>query len=104
LGAALHSGNPAYQSLPEYVLGRLTPALQRLLDAGPAAGTIRGDVDAAELLLAAMRVATPASEGDLAQARRMVALIVDGIRFGAGGPAGRRAGSPPSRRSGRRGD
>jgi hypothetical protein len=61
LGAALHSGNPAYQSLPEYVLGRLTPALQSLLDVGAAAGTIRGDVDAAELLLAAMRVATPAS-------------------------------------------
>lgn len=101
-GAALHSGSPAYQSLPEYVLGRLTPALQRLLDAGAAAGTIRGDVDAAELLLAAMRVATPASEGDLAQARRMVALIVDGVRFGAGAPAGRRARSTPLQRSGRR--
>jgi AcrR family transcriptional regulator len=102
LGAALHSGNPTYQSLPEYVLGRLTPALRRLLDAGAAAGTIRGDVDAAELLLAAVRVATPASEGDLAQARRMVALIVDGVRFGAGAQAGRRAGSTPLRRSGRR--
>lgn len=102
LGPALHSGNPAYQSLPQYVLGRLTPALQSLLDAGADAGTIRGDVDAAELLLAAMRVATPASEGDLAQARRMVALVVDGVRFGAGAPDGRRAGSTSFRRSGRR--
>jgi AcrR family transcriptional regulator len=102
LGAALHSGNPAYQSLPEYVLGRLTPELQGLLDGGVAAGTVRGDVNAAELLLAAMRVATPASEGDLAQARRMVALIVDGVRFGAVAPAGRRAASTSLRRSGRR--
>ena len=104
LGPALHSGNPAYQPLPEYVLGRRTPALQSLLDAGEAAGTIRTDVDAAELLLAAMRVATPASEGDLAQARRMVALIVDGVRVGAGAPAARRARSASPRRSGRRPD
>jgi hypothetical protein len=29
LGAALHSGNPAYQSLPEYVLGRAACELRR---------------------------------------------------------------------------
>jgi hypothetical protein len=40
LAAALHSGNLAYQSLPDHVLGRLTPALQGLLDAAAAAGTI----------------------------------------------------------------
>lgn len=83
LSAALHSGNPAYQSLPDYVFGRLTPALRGLLDAASAAGSIRSDVDAHELLLASMRVAAPASEGDSAQARRMVALVVDGLRFGA---------------------
>ena len=33
LAAALHSGNPTYQSLPDYFLTRLTPALKRLLDA-----------------------------------------------------------------------
>jgi AcrR family transcriptional regulator len=75
LAAALHSGNPAYQSLPDHVLGRLTPALQRLLDAAAAAGAIRTDVDASELLLAGMRVAAPASDGDIALARRMVALM-----------------------------
>jgi AcrR family transcriptional regulator len=102
LGAALHSGNPAFQSLPDHVLGRLTPALQGLLDAAVAAGTIRTDVDACELLLAAMRVAAPASDGDIAQARRMVALMVDGVRFGAGAPAGKRADIAASRPSGRR--
>jgi AcrR family transcriptional regulator len=83
LGAALHSGDAAYQSLPDYVLGQLTPALGRLLDAATAAGTVHAEVDADELLLAGMRVATPASEGDIAQARRMVGLLVDGLRYRA---------------------
>jgi AcrR family transcriptional regulator len=87
LGAALHSGDPAYQSLPDYVLGQLTPALRGLLDAAAAAGAIRAGGDADELLLAGMRLAMPASDGDTAQARRMVALLVDGLRYGASAPA-----------------
>jgi AcrR family transcriptional regulator len=102
LAAALHSGNPAYQSLPDSVLNRLRPALQGLLDAAAAADTIRTDVDASELLLAGMRVASPASDGDIAQARRMVALMVDGLRFGPAVATGRRADVAASRRSGRR--
>ena len=84
LAAALHSGNPAYQSLPDHFLSRLTPALKNLLDAARAAGAIRTNVEAGELLLAAARLAAPASQGDVAQARRMVALLVDGLRYGAG--------------------
>jgi AcrR family transcriptional regulator len=87
LGPALQSGDAAYQSLPNYVLGQLTPALSTLLDAAAASGEIRADVDARELLLAALRLATPASDGEPAEARRMVALLVDGLRFGAGAPA-----------------
>lgn len=87
LGTALHSGDPAYHALPDYVLGQLTPALRRLLDAATAAGAIRDGVDADELLLAGMRLAMPASDGDTAQARRMVALLVDGLRYGASLPA-----------------
>ncbi len=87
LGAALHSGDPAYQALPHYVLGQLTPALRGLLDAAATDGAVRPDVDAHELLLAGLRLATPASEGHTAQARRMVALLVDGLRYGARAPA-----------------
>ncbi|EWY38614.1 TetR family transcriptional regulator [Skermanella stibiiresistens SB22] len=87
LGSALHSGDPAYQALPNHVLGQLTPALRGLLDAAVLAGKIRSDVDARELLMAAMRLAAPASDGDTAEARRMVALLVDGLRFGARVPA-----------------
>ena len=87
LGPALHSGDAAYQSLPTYVLGQLTPALRGLLDAAAAAGEIRADVDARELLLAVFRLAAPASDGEAAEARRMVALLVDGLRYGASAPA-----------------
>lgn len=81
LATALHSGHAAYQSLPDYFRNRLTPTLEDLLKAAEAAQKIRPKVDAAELLLAVMRVATPASEGDIPQARRMVALLVDGLRY-----------------------
>lgn len=86
LGPALHSGDPAFQSLPDYVLGQLTPVLRGLLDAAAAAGAIRAGVDPGELLLAGLQLATPASTGDPAQARRMIALLVDGLRFGATAP------------------
>jgi AcrR family transcriptional regulator len=83
LATALHSGNSAYKALPDYVLGRLVTALEKLLISAEEAGTIRSKIDAQELLLAAMRVATPASEGDIPQARRMIALLVDGLRYRA---------------------
>jgi AcrR family transcriptional regulator len=86
LGPALHSGDPAFQALPDYVLGQLTPVLRGLLDAAAAAGAIRAGVDPGELLLAGLQLATPASTGDPAQARRMIALLVDGLRFGATAP------------------
>ena len=87
LGPALHSGDPAYQSLPDFVLGQLTPALRRLLDAAAISGAIRDDVDASDLLSAGLRLATPASDGDAAQARRMVALLIDGLRYRSSVPA-----------------
>jgi len=80
LAAALHSGDPAYESLPDYFLGKLGPALQGLLDTAAAAGAARTDVKAKELLLAAARLA---SAGEAAQARRMMSLLVDGLRYGA---------------------
>lgn len=79
LGPALHSGDPAYQSLPEFVLGRLTPALRGLLDAAATSGAIRDGVDVGDLLNAGLRLATPASDGDTAQAKRMIALLIEGV-------------------------
>ena len=41
LAAALHSGDPAYNTLPAYFQERLRPALQTLLEAAAAAGKVR---------------------------------------------------------------
>lgn len=83
LAAALHSGNPAFEPLPAYFVKRLRPALQSLLDAATAAGEIRGDIDPDDLLEAVGGLSRSAPNGDLSQARRMVSLLMDGLRYGA---------------------
>ena len=86
LAAALHSGDPAFDALPAYFTGRLGPTLEGLLDSAAAAGEIRSDIDAEELLIAVSRLCTPGPGGDAGeQSQRMVALLVDGLRYGARG-------------------
>jgi AcrR family transcriptional regulator len=84
LAAALHSGNPAYDSLPAYFQKRLRPALQTLLEAAAAAGEVRAGIEPDDLLRAIASLCAPAQDGDPAHARRMVALLADGLRYGAG--------------------
>jgi AcrR family transcriptional regulator len=83
LAAALHSGDPAYEALPAYFLQRLRPALQALLEAAAGAGKVRAGVDPDELLHAVASLSKPTHGGDPTAARRMVALLVDGLRYGA---------------------
>jgi AcrR family transcriptional regulator len=83
LAAALHSGDPAYEALPAYFDQRLRPALDRLLAAATEAGEVRTGIDPNDLLHAVAKLATPGHDGDTAPARRMVALLVDGLRYGA---------------------
>jgi len=85
LSAALHSGDPAYEPLPTYFDERLRPALESLLDAAETAGEIRPGVDATDLLHAVARLASAGPDTGKEHARRMVALLVDGLRYGAGG-------------------
>ena len=83
LATALHSGDPAFDTLPAYFQGRLLPALLALLDAAAAAGEVRADVDADDLLKAVASLCMQAHGEGPAHARRMVALLVDGLRYGA---------------------
>ena len=83
LAKALHSGDPAFDSLPGYFDQRLRPALRKLLQAAAAAGAIRADVDADELLGAVASLCMSAHNAGSGRAGRMVALIVDGLRYGA---------------------
>lgn len=88
LSTALHSGDPAFDALPAYFTDRLGSALGTLLDAAEDAGAIRRGVDAEDLLSAVSRLCSTDRPGDTGETgRRMVALLVDGLRFGADGPA-----------------
>ena len=77
LAAALHSGDPAFETLPAYFDQHLRPALKTLLDAASAAGAVRGDIDPNDLLRA---VANLCLADDHTHAQRMVDLLIDGLR------------------------
>jgi len=83
LAGALSSGDPAFEALPTYFLQRLRPAVQQLLDSAIAAGEIRAGVQPDELLCAVAALCAPLQCPDPPDARRLVALFIDGLRFGA---------------------
>ena len=79
LAAALHSGEPAYGSLPGYFEKRLVPSPLGLLEAS--GSEIRADISAAELLRAVALLCSPATSREFAQTRRMVAVLINGLRM-----------------------
>ncbi|MFJ3701439.1 MULTISPECIES: TetR/AcrR family transcriptional regulator [unclassified Streptomyces] len=83
LSAALHSGDSTYDSLPAYFEQRFMPALTGLIDAAAEAGEIRPDVTPDDLLVATRNLAVPECEDDTGHTRRMIALLVDGLRYQA---------------------
>ena len=87
LAAALHSGDPAFDGLPGYFLERVGPALAALLDAAAASGAIRADIGATDLLYAISHLCMPIPGQGREYSRRMVALLYDGLRYGAAGPS-----------------
>jgi AcrR family transcriptional regulator len=84
LAPALHSGEPAFETLRDYFDQRLRPALQTLLASAAAAGEVRTDVDADDILGAVTSLCMHAFDQGPEHARRMVSLFVDGIRHVAG--------------------
>jgi AcrR family transcriptional regulator len=82
LVTALHSGDPAFDALPGYFMRRLGPALTSLLETAAATGEIRADISAADLLHAVAQLCQPVPDEGVAYSRRMVALLIDGLRHG----------------------
>jgi AcrR family transcriptional regulator len=82
LAAALHSGDPAFDALPAYFQQHLRPALGALLESAAAAGEVRADVEPSDLLQAVANLCLPAAD-DAGHTERMVALLIDGLRYGA---------------------
>jgi AcrR family transcriptional regulator len=92
-------GNPYEQSR-----SRLTAAIETLQSAGVAAGTVRADVTATDVLVSLSGVSLAA--GDPAQrdlASRLLDLLMDGLRYRAGTPAAG-PGRAPASRSGKTGN
>lgn len=81
---ALHSGDSAYAALPGYFRQRFGPALGSLLDAAAAEGTIRDGVSPTDLLYAIANLCMPLEDHGPGYSRRMVELLIDGLRYGAG--------------------
>jgi AcrR family transcriptional regulator len=87
LAEALQSDDAAFARLHAYFLDRLMPVCGRLLDAAAAAGEIRADVAPFELLRGVGNLCIGAESDPRYDARRMVGLLVAGLRV-PGGAAG----------------
>lgn len=81
LASALHSGSPAFESLPAYFDQHLRPTLAGLLAAATASGEARTDVEADDIIGAVASLCSATKAGKPDHARRMIALFVDGLRF-----------------------
>jgi AcrR family transcriptional regulator len=87
LATALHSGDPAYEPLPVYYDAKLRPAMAMLLKRAVDAGEIREGVAPGDLLSAAVSLCRTPYDASPDHTQRMLALLIDGLRYGAGKPA-----------------
>jgi AcrR family transcriptional regulator len=86
LAKALQSDQAAFQDLHAYFLDRLVPVCARLLGAAAAAGEIAPGADAHELMLAVGNLCIGAESNPRYDARRMVGLLIAGLRLDGGEP------------------
>lgn len=83
LAQALHSGDPAFDTLPARREQRLRPAFRQLFGRAVQVGAITGDVDADTFLNAASSLCMSVPDAQPAQAQRLVALLVNGLCYPA---------------------
>lgn len=83
LAAALHSGDPAFDTLPAYFRAKFEPVLTSLLAKAAAAGEIRTDIAPYDLLRAIGNLSVASGVDGQAHIESMVDLLIDGLRFGA---------------------
>ncbi len=81
LAEALQSEDATFESLHTYFLDRLVPVCADLLDAAAMAGEIRSDVEGFELLRGVGNLCIGADKSSRYNARRMVELVIAGLRL-----------------------
>lgn len=87
--ATLKATADSHTELFEYVHGRIRGAFKTLVDAAIAAGTVRPDARSDDLIRALGGICMVSDQpGAEDQSRRLVSLLMDGLRFGAAGRAG----------------
>ncbi|MCW0214316.1 MAG: TetR/AcrR family transcriptional regulator [Pseudonocardia sp.] len=79
LASALHSGDPAYEGLPQRLLDRLEPALQTLLVRAMDAGHARVDVTARDVLVTVALISQPIPGEGPDFNGRMTRVFLDGL-------------------------
>jgi AcrR family transcriptional regulator len=79
LAAALHSGDPAYDGLPQQLLDRVVPVLDTLLQRAVDSGQARDDVTAREVLLTIALLCQPVRGADPGFNQRMARVFMDGL-------------------------
>lgn len=89
LAAALQSDHASFEALHAYFLDRLVPVCAALLAAAAAAGAIRADVEAYELLRGIGGLCIRAGDEAGYDARRMVGLLIDGLSCSQSTPSAR---------------
>ncbi|TQM02859.1 TetR/AcrR family transcriptional regulator [Pseudonocardia kunmingensis] len=80
LAAVLQSDAAGSDALHAYFLERLVPACAQLLEAAAAAGEIRSDLEAYELMRGVGNLCVGAGHDPRYDARRLVGLLVAGLR------------------------
>jgi AcrR family transcriptional regulator len=81
LAEALRSDDAAFQNLHSYFLDRLVPVCSGLLEAAATAGQILPNIGAYELMRGVGNLCIGASFDSRYDARRLVALLVGGLRL-----------------------
>jgi AcrR family transcriptional regulator len=80
LAAALHSGDPAYDDLPQHLLDRLEPALDTLLTRAVEHGSARDDVTARDVLTTIALICRPVTGEPPSFNERMTRVFIEGLR------------------------
>jgi AcrR family transcriptional regulator len=80
LASALHSGDPAYDGLPQQLLDRLEPALKKLLAHAVEGGYARGEVTAREVLTTIALICQPVRGEQPSFNQRMARVFMQGLK------------------------